>query len=71
VPADTAAGWQYGDPDGGAGHDVVNCSIAALELSIGSPGEQSRSLHSAHGGVYELGMRERNHGIPIAPFTDD
>lgn len=71
VPPDTAAGWHYGDPDGGAGHDVVNCSIAALELNIGSPGESSRSLHSAHGGVYELGMRERDHGVPIAPFSDD
>jgi hypothetical protein len=71
VPAGTAAGWHYGDPDGGAGHDVVNCSIAALELSVNSPGEASRALQSAHGGVYELGMRERDHGVPIAPFTDD
>jgi hypothetical protein len=70
VPPGTAAGWRYGDPDGGAGHDVVNCSIAALELSVESPGEPARSLHSAHGAVYELGMRERDHGVPIAPFTD-
>jgi hypothetical protein len=70
VPAGTAAGWHYGDPDGGAGHDVVNCSIAALELTVKAPGEQSRSLHAAHGAVYELGMRERDHGVPIAPFGD-
>ncbi|MEA2153725.1 MAG: hypothetical protein QOI18_1958, partial [Solirubrobacteraceae bacterium] len=25
---------------------------------------------SAHGGVYELGMRERDHGVAIAPFAD-
>jgi hypothetical protein len=71
VPAGTAAGWHYGDPDGGAGHDVVNCSIAAVSLTVAVPGvPQQRSLRSAHGGVYELGMRERDHGVPIAPFED-
>ena len=33
VPPGTAAGWRYADPDGGE-HDVVNCSIAALELTV-------------------------------------
>jgi hypothetical protein len=71
VPAGTAAGWHYGDPDGGPGHDVVNCSIAALELTVSSPAVRTpRTLTSAHGGVYELGMRERDHGVPIAPFAD-
>jgi hypothetical protein len=70
VPTGTAAGWRYADPDGGA-HDVVNCSIAALELNVKLPGEQvPRSLHSAHGAAYELGMREHDHGVPIAPFPD-
>jgi hypothetical protein len=23
-----------------------------------------------HGATYELGMRERDHGVPIAPFRD-
>jgi hypothetical protein len=72
APAQTAAGWRYGDPHGGAGHDVVNCSIAALELAVTMPGERSaRRLSSAHGGVYELGMRERDHGVAIAPFADE
>jgi hypothetical protein len=72
VPAGTAAGWRYADPRGGAGHDVVNCSIAALALSVTLPGERTaRSLTSAHGGVYELGMRERDHGAAIAPFGED
>jgi hypothetical protein len=71
VPSGTAAGWHYADPDGGDGHDVVNCSIASVELSVELPGEGARrTLHSAHGGVYELGMRERDHGVPIAPFPD-
>jgi hypothetical protein len=70
VPAETAAGWRYADPDGGE-HEVVNCSIAELELSVrGIEGAMPLSLRSAHGGVYELGMRERDHGVPIAPFGD-
>ncbi len=70
VPGETAAGWRYADPDGGE-HDVVNCSIAGLELSVrGAGGASPISLRSAHGGVYELGMREHDHGVPIAPFGD-
>lgn len=70
VPDGTAAGWRYGDPEGEAAHDVVNCSIAALELELLGAGGPARALRSAHGGVYELGMRERDHGVPIAPFED-
>ncbi|HEX8714627.1 MAG TPA: hypothetical protein VF706_03580, partial [Solirubrobacteraceae bacterium] len=69
VPAGTAAGWRYADPDGHAAHDVVNCSIARLELAVSGAGVE-RTLTSAHGGAYELGMRERDHGVPIAPFGD-
>jgi hypothetical protein len=70
VPAGTAAGWRYADPDG-APHDVVNCSIASIDLTVDLPGAPAPVLlHSAHGGAYELGMRERDHGIPIAPFID-
>jgi hypothetical protein len=72
VPSGTAAGWHYGDPDGGEGHDVVNCSIASLQLTVSLPGEREpRALSSAHGAAYELGMRERDHGVPIAPFAED
>jgi hypothetical protein len=72
VPSATPAGWRYGDPHGGAGHDVVNCSIAELALAVELPGgEGERSLTSAHGGAYELGMRERDHGIVLAPFDAD
>jgi hypothetical protein len=70
VPAESAAGWRYADPDGG-GHDVVNCSIAHLELTIRGAGPgPALSLLSDHGGVYELGMRERDHGVALAPFSD-
>jgi hypothetical protein len=72
VPPATAAGWHYADPHGGAGHDVVNCSIAALALTVTLPGERTaRPFTSAHGGAYELGMRERDHGVAIAPFGED
>jgi hypothetical protein len=70
VPTGTAAGWRYADPDGSP-HDVVNCSIAAVTLTVRLPGGGApRSLHSSHGGAYELGMRERDHGVPIARFAD-
>jgi hypothetical protein len=70
VPAGSAAGWRYADPDGSE-HDVVNCSIAAVELELTMRGGGApRTLRSAHGGAYELGMRERDHGVPIAPFPD-
>lgn len=71
VPEGSAAGWRYADPHGGDGHDVLNCSIASLQLAVSLPGERAeRALSSAHGGVYELGMRERDHGVTIAPFAD-
>jgi hypothetical protein len=70
VPGETAAGWRYADPDGGE-HNVVNCSIASIELRLdGLADKRTPSLRSEHGGVYELGMRERDHGVPIAPFGD-
>jgi hypothetical protein len=70
TPADSCAGWSYADPDGGK-HDVSNCSIAALRLTLREPGmAPARSLHTAHGAAYELGMREHDHGVPIAPFPD-
>jgi hypothetical protein len=70
TPALSAAGWRYADPDGGE-HDVVNCSVASLALEVDLPGEpEPLLLSSSHGGAYELGMRELDHGFPIAPFPD-
>ncbi|HTD09185.1 MAG TPA: hypothetical protein VK680_09870 [Solirubrobacteraceae bacterium] len=74
VPPQSAAGWRYSDPSGHAPaneHDVANCSVAAVELTVSSrSGTPPKTLRSDHGGVYELGMRERDHGVPIAPFGD-
>jgi hypothetical protein len=69
TPPQAAAGWRYADPDGGE-HDVVNCSVASLALNVRPRGEAARTLHTPHGAAYELGMRERDHGVPIAPFSD-
>jgi hypothetical protein len=72
VPAGSTAGWRYADPDG-AEHEVLNCSVAALELRMRGPrGAAARTLRTRHGGAYELGMRpgELEHGVPIAPFAD-
>jgi hypothetical protein len=76
VPEGSAAGWRYADPDGGE-HDVINCSVAALELRVEPhDGDGPRRLHTAHGGAYELGMPrvagagEQEHGVAIAPFAD-
>jgi hypothetical protein len=68
-PAERTAGWRYADPDGGE-HDVINCSLASLDLEVTLPGAGARRLTSAHGGAYELGVRERDHGVPIAPYSD-
>jgi hypothetical protein len=70
VPREAAAGWRYSDPAGGD-HDVVNCSVSALELVVQPPdGHPPRTLHTSHGAAYELGMRERDHGVVVAPFSD-
>jgi hypothetical protein len=70
TPAGSIAGWAYADPDGSQ-HDIANCSIAALTLTVRQPGTApARTLHTVHGAAYELGMREHDHGVPIAPFPD-
>ena len=68
-PAGAAAGWRYADPDGGE-HDVVNCSVASLSLNVRPRGAAAQALRTQHGAAYELGMRERDHGVPLAPFGD-
>lgn len=70
VPAGTAAAWRYADPYGRE-DDVINCSVAALELRVASrEGEQATTLRTPHGASCELGVREHDHGVPIAAFGD-
>ena len=63
------AGWIYADPDGSE-HNVVNCSIANLVLTVSRPAEPPSTLQLASGAVYELGMRETGHGMAIEPYPD-
>jgi hypothetical protein len=69
TPPGASAGWRYADPDGGE-HDVVNCSVASLALNVRPRGGAATTLHTHHGAAYELGMRERDHGVTISPFAD-
>ena len=64
APRERFVGWVYADPDGSE-HNTVNCSIAELTLEAGG-----EAFHTAHGAAYELGMREKDHGMPIQPFPD-
>jgi hypothetical protein len=62
-------GWIYADPDG-LEHHTVNSSIAAMTLTVERKGRPERTLTAPSGGTYELGMRERDHGMAIQPFPD-
>jgi hypothetical protein len=63
-------GWEYADPDGSGGHNVVNCSIASMTVSVERDGRAPIELHTDHGATFELGMRETDHGVPLQPFRD-
>ena len=54
----------HGDGSGGS-HHSLNCSIAELAVQ-----HEGATLATAHGGVYELGMRERDPGVAVAPYPD-
>src|SRR3954471_22231541 len=64
APRNRFVGWVYADPDGSE-HNTVNCSIAEMTLEAGG-----ESFHTPHGAAYELGMREKDHGMVIQPFAD-
>jgi hypothetical protein len=69
APAKDFVGWVYADPKGPE-HNVINCSIADLELMIERKSHSLRRLTLPRGGAYEFGMRETDHGIPIQPYPD-
>lgn len=64
APRSQTVVWRYADPDGSE-HHVANCSATALELDW-----RGRRSVTRYGGVYELGMREHDHGLPVQPFAD-
>ncbi len=69
APRERIVGWVYADPDGSE-HHTVNSSVADLAVRVARPGRAPVELRAAGLAAYELGMRERDHGIPIQPFTD-
>jgi len=62
-------GWIYADPDGSE-HNTVNCSVSNMTLTVSRPGHPPLTLTCSGHAAYELGMREKSHGMPIQPFTD-
>lgn len=69
APLDQTVAFVYADPAGGE-HHVLNCSIARLRLVVERPGRPAVQLATGHGGAYELGIRETNHGLAVQPFPD-
>lgn len=63
-PKHQTVAWIYADPGGGE-RNALHCSVAAMEIRVGS-----RVLTTDHGCAYELGVREQDHGVPIEPFAD-
>lgn len=61
-------GWLYADPAGGE-HNVINSSIADLELTVERRGG-TRTLLARGSAVYELGGRASMPGIAMQPFAD-
>ena len=69
APRKDFVGWVYADPEGPE-HHTINCSIADMRLDVVLDNAPPRELAVKRGAAYELGMRERDHGMPIQPFTD-
>lgn len=67
-PENLTVGWQYGDPadPDAEAHEVANCSAAAMTAELSLPDTAGIVLTTQHGAVYELGMTETDHGIPIS-----
>lgn len=69
APRERFVGWVYADPDGSE-HHAINCSIAELRLSVSRGSGAASELVVPAGAAYELGLRERDHGIAIQPYPD-
>jgi hypothetical protein len=69
APRERFVGWVYADPDGSE-HHTVNCSIADMRLHVSRRGGAASELLVEGGAAYELGMRERDHGMAIRPDPD-
>jgi hypothetical protein len=70
APSERTVAFTYTDP-GGGGHDVLNCSVAALTARVEWGSSRPRELTTDHGGAYELGLPpDTAHGVPLQPYPD-
>ncbi|MDR9372666.1 hypothetical protein Q5424_26435, partial [Conexibacter sp. JD483] len=69
APPKSVVGWIYSDPSGEQ-HNTAHCAISDLRVRISRRDLPPLELTVAAGGTYELGMRERDHGVPLEPFSD-
>lgn len=65
---DSTVGWEYADPRG-ARHEVVNCSVAEMELDL-TWSDRRSTMRPTERGVLELGGDERAWAVPLQPFGD-
>ena len=68
APLTSTVGWEYADPSGHR-HEVVNCSVAAMELEAEVGGRRT-SYTPTRRGVLELGADEKQLDVPLQPFAD-
>lgn len=69
APPGDVVGWVYSDPDGSE-HNTAHSAIADMRLTVARRSLPPLELSVAGGATYELGMREKDHGIPLQPFSD-
>jgi hypothetical protein len=69
APAKDFVAWIYADPVGPE-HNTLNCSISDLELRVEVDGRPPETLKVTRSAAYELGTRDRDHGIPVQPYPD-
>jgi hypothetical protein len=65
APLEQTVAFRYLDT-----HHALNCSIAEVRLRVERPGRPALELATAFGGAYEVGLRERDHGVSVEPFPD-
>ena len=69
APRERFVGWVYADPDGSE-HHTVNCSICDMRLRVSRRDGSAGELVVSGGAAYELGMRERDHGMAVRGDLD-
>jgi hypothetical protein len=68
VPLTSTVGWEYSDPSGHR-HEVVNCSVASMELEADLGGRRTTYAPTRRG-VLELGADQKALDVPLQPFSD-